>query len=386
VARRIEEIVGHRQEMTVPFMELKSEHQVHRNALRRVWDQVLDNAAFIGGHMVEGFERSFARFCEAKEAIGVANGTDALTLALKAVGVGPADEVIVPANSFVATAEAVVHCGATPVFVDIDPLTYTLDASRIEERITPSTKAIIPVHLYGQPADIHPVLELANIYGLSVIEDAAQAHGARYERRRVGSLADAACFSFYPAKNLGACGDGGAVVTNNDAIAAAVRKFRDHGGLKKYQHELIGHNSRLDAIQAAVLDIKLRDLEKRNQMRRQHARKYSELLSTIPGIAPPVERSGCEGVYHLYVIRLQRGKRDQLQEYLASRGVQTGIHYPTPIHRTQAFDRYGAVSCPIAEAYSEQILSLPMFPELQLEQLEYVVELISDFMESRGQD
>ena len=246
-------------------MELKNEHRLLREQIRSAWEAALDSAAFVGGGAVEQFENSFAQFCEVKHAVGVANGTDALLLALKALGIGVDDEVITVANSFVATAEAIVHAGATPVFVDADPKTYTIDINKIEDAITPRTKAIIPVHLYGQPADMDPVLEIAKRYGLKVIEDSAQAHGARYFGVRAGSMGDAACFSFYPAKNLGACGDGGAVVTNDQNIADAVRRLRDHGGLRKYEHDVVGYNSRLDSLQAAVLDLKLPYLDQRNE-------------------------------------------------------------------------------------------------------------------------
>jgi dTDP-4-amino-4,6-dideoxygalactose transaminase len=384
MTKRVQEIPQYQSPMTVPFMELKTEHQVHRAELRQVWEEALDTTGFIGGPALNKFEKAFAEFCEVKHAAGVANGTDALILALKALGVGQNDEVILPANSFVATAEAIVHAGATPVFVDIHPDTYGIDVNGIEDRITSKTKVMIPVHLYGQPADMRRVLELAKAYSLYVIEDSAQAHGARYHGRRAGSFGDAACFSFYPAKNLGACGDGGAVVTNNDALAEAVRRLRDHGGLKKYEHDVVGYNSRLDTLQAAVLDIKLRNLEERNEMRRRHARAYNELLSQIPGIVTPTEPAEVSGVYHLYVIRLERANRNDFQEYLKDRGVQTGIHYPKPIHRTKAFARFRTQSCPIAEAYADRIVSLPMFPELAPEQIEYVAEAINDFMTTYG--
>src|SRR6266566_7107615 len=295
------------------------------------------------------FETAFAAFCEVKHAVGVGNGTDALLLALKALGIGPGDEVITAANSFVATAEAIVHSGATPVFVDIDHKTYNIDVNQIEDHITTRTKAIIPVHLYGQPADMDSVLSVAKLYGLKVIEDASQAHGARYHSLRAGSMGDAACFSFYPAKNLGACGDGGAVVTNDPSVASAVRRLRDHGGLKKYEHDVVGYNSRLDSLQAAVLEIKLKRLDQRNELRRRHARTYGELLSPIAGIVTPFVPEGVHSVYHLYVVRIEKGSRNGLQEYLKDCGVQTGIHYPTPIHRTQAFTRFRAYHCPVAE-------------------------------------
>ena len=380
MAKQIEERAPRQSRMDVPFMELKSEHRALRDELHKVWDNVLATAGFIGGAAVEGFEKAFAKFCEVKHAIGVANGTDALLLALKAVGVGPGDEVITAANSFVATAEAIVHSGATPVFVDIDPSTYNIDVNQIEDHITAKTKAIIPVHLYGQPADMLPIVDVARLYGLKVIEDAAQAHGARYYGRRAGSMGDVACFSFYPAKNLGACGDGGGVVTNDPDIAEAIQRLRDHGGLRKYEHQVVGHNSRLDSLQAAVLHLKLQHLEARNQMRREHARRYNELLSQVPGFVTPFELSGVAGVYHLYVIRAEQGCRGRLQKYLQDNGVQTGIHYPTPIHRTQAFAGLCAYDCPVAERYAGEILSLPMYPELKKHQLEYVAEVVTDFM------
>ncbi len=312
-------------------MELKREHEILRKDLQKVWDDVLDSTGFIGGAAVEGFETAFAAFCEVKHAVGVGNGTDALLLALKALGIGPGDEVITAANSFVATAEAIVHSGATPVFVDIDHKTYNIDVNQIEDHITTRTKAIIPVHLYGQPADMDAVLSVAKIYGLS----------------------------------------------NDPSIAEAVRRLRDHGGLKKYEHDVVGHNSRLDSLQAAVLQIKLQHLEGRNEMRRQHARAYGELLSQTDGVVTPFEPTGVAGVYHLYVIRTERGSRDRLQEFLKNNGVQTGIHYPAPIHRTPAFASFCAYACPVAEGYAKRILSLPMYPEIERNQLEYVADLVS---------
>jgi dTDP-4-amino-4,6-dideoxygalactose transaminase len=380
MAKQLEQTPHVRLRMTVPFMDLRSEHDALRADLQRVWNEALDGSAFIGGSAVEQFENAFAQFCEVGHAVGVGNGTDALVLALRALGIAPGDEVITAANSFVATAEAIVHAGATPVFVDIDPATYTIDVNKIEERITPRTKAIIPVHLYGQPADMHPILEIARRYELRVIEDAAQAHGARYFGRRAGSMGDAACFSFYPAKNLGACGDAGAVVTSDPSIAEAIRRYRDHGGLKKYEHDVVGFNSRLDSLQAGVLRLKLDRLERRNASRRRAAASYDEMLSDIPGIVSPFTASGFDSVYHLYVIRVERGSRDDLQAVLRDCGVQTGIHYPTPIHRTRAFARFRQNSCPVAEKQAEKILSLPMFPEIEQSQLKYVADCISEYL------
>ena len=382
MAKQIEGSAYRQSRMSVPFLDLKSQHRSLRDDLWRVWDEVLDSAGFIGGSPVEQFEKAFAAFCETKHAVGVANGTDALLLALRALGIGRGDEVIVPANSFVATAAGVVHAGATPVFVDIDPRTYNIDVKEIENHISPKTKAIIPVHLYGQPADMSPVLELARLYSLKVIEDAAQAHGARYYGRRAGSMGDAACFSFYPGKNLGACGDGGAVVTNDPDLAQSLKRLREHGGLRTYEHDVVGYNSRLDSLQAAALHIKLGFLDQRNEMRRRHAESYRELLSDITGIVTPFVLSGVTSVYHLYVIRVETGSRTDLQDYLKDHGVQTLIHYPTPIHRTQAFAEFRTHDCPIAEEYAERILSLPMYPELERSQLEYVASLLSDFMQA----
>ncbi len=368
--------------MKVPFVELKAEHHLLREDLRRVWEEALDNAAFIGGTPVENFERAFAAFCEVHHAIGVGNGTDALVLALKALEIGEGAEVIIPANSFVATAEAIVHCGATPVFVDIDTRTYNIDVQQIEDRITRRTQAIIPVHLYGQPADMCPVLDIAAKYELRVIEDAAQAHGARYHGCRAGSMGDAACFSFYPAKNLGACGDAGAVVTNDASVATALRRLRDHGGLRKYEHDIVGHNSRLDSVQAAVLQVKLKHLDERNEARRRRAQVYDRMLSQIPGIVTPFVPDGIESVYHLYVIRIEEGDRDALQAYLADCGVQTGIHYPAPIHRTRAFASFESRACPVAERYAARVISLPMYPEIEEHQMGYIADTLNAYMQS----
>lgn len=368
--------------MGVPFMDLRSDHRALRKDLLKIWEDALDSAAFVGGAAVDRFENDFARFCEAKHAVGVGNGTDALMLAFRALQIGEGDEVIVPANSFVATAEAVVHTGAIPVFVDVDPRTYNIDVDQIEDRITSRTRALIPVHLYGQPADMDPILEIAHRHGLRVIEDASQAHGARYHGRRAGSMGDVACFSFYPAKNLGACGDAGAVVTNDSQIAEAVRRLRDHGGLRKYEHDVVGYNSRLDSIQAAILALKLRHLDERNALRRRHADFYKELLTRTDGIVTPVAPQGIESVHHLYVIRVEQGSRNDLQSFLAGNGVQTGIHYPAPIHRTQAFARFNAAGCPVAERNADHILSLPMYPEIDAQQLEYTAFLIGEYVRS----
>jgi dTDP-4-amino-4,6-dideoxygalactose transaminase len=365
--------------LKVPLLDLKCYHESIGSQLRTIWDELLSTSAFVAGPQVEEFEGAFARFCGVNHAIGVANGTDALILAMRALGVGQGDEVVTAANGFVATAEAIVGVGASPVFVDIDERTCNIDVHLIESHISDRTKAIIPVHLYGQPADMDPILQIAQKYNLYVIEDAAQAHGALYHGRRAGSMGDLSCFSFYPGKNLGACGDGGAVVTNNAELSHIIRLLRDHGGIKKYQHDRIGCNSRLDTLQAAILLLKLKDLPARNRARQSHAALYDSLLSCVPGVMVPEVLSETQGVFHLYVIRIENGSRDKLQQFLAERGIQTGIHYPTIIPETPAFSCFKSSDFPVAKGASKKILSLPMFPELTGPQIEYVAQSISHY-------
>jgi dTDP-4-amino-4,6-dideoxygalactose transaminase len=343
---------------------------------------VLDTSAFILGREVEAFERAFAEYVGAQECVGVSNGTAAIQLALQACGVGAGDEVIVPANTFFATAEAVSTAGATPVFVDCDPVTYNLDAGRIEAAVTARTRAVIPVHLYGQPADLDAVFEVAAAHDLLVIEDAAQAHGARYKGERVGARGRAGCFSFYPGKNLGAYGEGGAVVTNDAGVARRLRMLRDHGSEQKYRHELVGYNSRLEGIQGAVLSVKLKHLDYWNARRRRHAARYRELLTPLAdygALVLPREAAYAEHVYHLFVV--QTDARDTLQRYLSAAGVQTGIHYPVPVHLQPAYAALGhrEGDFPNAESQSRRVLSLPMFAELTEHQLKYVADAIADF-------
>ena len=325
---------------------------------------------------VAGFEQEFARFCDCKHAIGVGNGTDALWLSLLALGIGPGDEVITVPNTFIATAEAITYCGAKPVFVDVDEKTYNMDPALLEAAITPKTKAIIPVHLFGQTADMDPILAIAKAHGLHVIEDACQAHGAEYKGRKAGSMGDTGCFSFYPGKNLGAYGEAGAVVTNDDAIAEKIRMFRDHGQAKKYYHGVIGWNARMDGIQGAVLRVKLKYLADWNEARRAHAREYTRLLSSVEGVILPREADYAKHVYHIYAIRT--GQRDRLMTALAEQGISCGIHYPVPIHLQEAYRSLGlaAGSFPVAEKCAEEFLSLPMFPELTTGQIAYVVDKI----------
>jgi dTDP-4-amino-4,6-dideoxygalactose transaminase len=367
--------------LQVPFVDLIAQHRGIQNEILMGWREVLDTAGFILGTVVQGFERAFAEFCGTRHAVGVGNGTDALVLALKALGIKQGDEVITAANSFVATAEAIVHAGAKPVFVDTDPSNYSIDASRISAAISPRTRAIVPVHLYGNPAPMDEIMDLAAAKGIYVVEDSAQAHGAYYKGRRVGSIGHVSCFSFYPAKNLGACGDAGAVVTSDDKIAESVRKLRDHGGLAKYQHDVIGYNSRLDAIHAKTLLIKLKHLDEWNKSRIHWAQRYSDLMKNIPGIEHPCKRGESVHVFHLYVIRVSRGDRGKLAAYLKDRGISVGIHYPEIIPDTPAFRELAghAGKYPVAHAAAQQVLSLPMYPELDDQKVCHVAECIADF-------
>jgi dTDP-4-amino-4,6-dideoxygalactose transaminase len=366
----------------VPFVDLRAQYATIREEVSATWEQVLDHAAFILGPEVARFEEQFADFQGVNHVVGVGNGTDALVLALRALGIGPGDDVVIPANTFAATAEAIIHAGARPVLVDVDLQTYNIDVHQIERHITSRTKAIVPVHLYGQPADLGPILAIAKDHALHVVEDAAQAHGATYRGRRVGSWGDAAVFSFYPAKNLGAYGDAGAVATNSDQVELIVRKLRDHGGTSRYQHDLVGYNSRLDTLQAGVLLVKLKHLDEWNRRRREHAQIYDTLLSAIPGIIIPAVLEEAAHVYHLYVIRVQRGRRDDLRRHLQEHGIQTGIHYPHPLHLTPSFKdlRDNETQFPVAERCAREILSLPMYPELERNQIGYVAEQILNYM------
>lgn len=372
--------------MTVPFLDLPAQYADLKEELRPHLEQVLDTSAYILGPYAERFEQAFAEFLGVRHVIGVANGTDALLLSLKALGVGPGDEVITAANSFVATAEAIAHAGAKPVFVDVEPGSYTIDASQVEAKISPRTKALIPVHLYGQPAEMTSLGELAGSKGIPMVEDAAQAHGASYRGRPVGGLGEAACFSFYPGKNLGAYGDAGAVATNRDDVALTLRKLRDHGGVKKYEHEIVGFNSRLDGLQAAVLLVKLKRLRRWNERRAAHAALYTELLSGVPGVYVPTVRGQATHVFHLYVIRVPAELREGLRVHLQSHGIATGIHYPAPLHLTPAFASLGyrPGDCPVAESYARSVLSLPMFPELRREQVEYVADHVARYIKEHG--
>ncbi|MET0650229.1 MAG: DegT/DnrJ/EryC1/StrS family aminotransferase [Pyrinomonadaceae bacterium] len=368
--------------MPVPFVDLQAQYRAIKAEVDEAIQRVLDTSAFVLGREVEAFERAFAEYVGARACVGVSNGTAAIQLALQACGVGAGDEVIVPANTFFATAEAVSTAGATPVFVDCDPVTCNIDANQIEAVVTERTRAVIPVHLYGQPADLDAVSEVARRHDLIVIEDAAQAHGARYKGNRVGALGRAGCFSFYPGKNLGAYGEGGAVVTDDAEVARRLRMLRDHGSEQKYRHEIVGYNMRLEGIQGAVLGVKLKHLDYWNALRRRHAARYREMLAPLAesgALALPLEADYAEHVYHLFVI--QADARDTLQRYLSAAGVQTGIHYPVPVHLQPAYAALGHKEgdFPNAERQARRVLSLPMFAELTGHQLKYVADALADY-------
>lgn len=359
----------------IPLVDLRSQYASIQDEVAGVIQGVLDSCTFIGGEPLTAFERDFAAFCETDFASGVASGTDALHLTLRALDIGAGDEVITVANTFIATGAAIEMTGARPVFVDIDPTYYTIDPALIEPAITARTKAIIPVHLYGQPADMQPIMEIAQRYGLFVIEDAAQAHGAEYQGRRVGSIGHAGCFSFYPGKNLGAYGDGGAITTSDPKLVRRLQRLRDHGRSTKYEHAIVGYNSRLDALQAGILRVKLRHLEAWNQQRRRIAAWYREALDGAE-VTIPAERTGSTHVYHLYVVAT--AERDTLQSRLTAASIATGIHYPVPIHLQPAFRHLGyrMGDLPCAEAAATRILSLPMYPELTRDQALRITESI----------
>jgi dTDP-4-amino-4,6-dideoxygalactose transaminase len=359
--------------MTIPFVDLQTQYQALRLELEPALKSVLERGAFIMGAELEAFERAFADYLGIRHCLGVATGTDALELALRALDLGAGDEVITVPYTFIATTEAISHVGATIRWVDVDPRTYNLDPARLEAAITPRTRAVLPVHLYGQPADMDPILAIARRHGLKIIEDCAQAHGARYHGRRVGTFGDLACFSFYPGKNLGAYGDGGAVVTNDDALAKRVALLRNHGQQSKYVHVIEGWCHRLDNLQAAVLGVKLRHLDDWNSCRRQAAAGYDSRLRDLPGVVTPYVLPGVEPVFHLYVIQVPN--RDRVQAALQAEGIGTGIHYPIPLHQQPAYAHLGhkPQDFPTSAGLASKILSLPMFPEITAEQIDVVV-------------
>jgi dTDP-4-amino-4,6-dideoxygalactose transaminase len=367
----------------VPFVDLAAQYRTIAAEIDEATSRVIQKADFILGREVTLFEEEFAGFCEAKYAVGVDSGTSALELALRAYDIGPGDEVITAANTFIATALAISHAGAKPVLVDVDPLTSTIDVAGIAKAITRRTKAILPVHLYGHPAHMGPIRQLAEKFGIVVIEDACQAHGARYKGKRAGSLGDAAAFSFYPGKNLGAYGDGGMVVTNDREVAKRLEMLRNYGQKEKYHHLFRGYNRRLDTLQAAILRVKLKYLEKWNAARRYSAKLYHDFLEGTDVVAP-AETRGVESVWHLYVIRSEH--RDTLREHLESRGISASIHYPIPIHLQPAYKDLGYKrgQFPVTEGLARRILSLPMYAELTSEQLEFVALAIREFMSAHA--
>jgi len=357
--------------MKVNFLDLKVQYESIRDEIGDALQQVLDNTAFAGGKYVEQFEKEFAPFCMCDHAVGVGSGTDALWVALLSLGIGPGDEVITVANTFIATAEAISFCGAKPVFIDVEEKTYNMDPSLLEAAITPKTKAIIPVHLYGQMANMGPVMYIAKSHGLVVIEDASQAHGAEYRGKKAGSIGDAGCFSFYPGKNLGAYGEAGAVVTNNAELAAKMKMFRDHGQAKKYYHSIVGWNARMDGFQGAVLSVKLKHLPAWTEARRKNAQLYDSLLKDTGGVILPYEAEYAKHVYHIYSIRTD--DPDNLMNTMREKEVFCAMHYPVPLHLQDAYADLGFKKgdFPVAEKCAEQQLSLPMFPELADEQIEF---------------
>jgi len=370
--------------MKVPFLDLKAPYREQRSELDAAYRRVMESGWYVLGQEVEAFEQEFAAYCGVGHCVGVGNGLDALHLILRAMEIGPGDEVIVPANTYIATWLAVSYAGATPVPVEPDERTWNIAPGRIEEKITGRTRAILPVHLYGQTAEMGLIAELARRYGLKVIEDAAQAHGAICQGRRSGSLGDAAGFSFYPGKNLGALGDGGAVTTDDDELADRLRVLRNYGSRKKYFNDDKGFNSRLDELQAAFLRVKLRHLDEWNRRREVVAQRFSEGLAGL-GLGLPTVAEGCSSAWHLYVVRSAR--RDALQAALVERGIGTLIHYPVPPHRQQAYTElgFGPGSFPFSERLADEVLSLPMGPHLPQSQQNYVIDSCRSILQSRSE-
>lgn len=360
----------------IPFLDLKQVNEPHQTAIQVTIDRVLASGWYILGHEVDAFERQFADYCQSQYCIGVANGLDALTLVLKAWNFPATSEVIVASNAYIASVLSITHAGLTPVFVEPDPQTYLLDPARIESVITSRTKAILPVHLYGRCCDMGPINELAQQYNLKVLEDAAQAHGATYKGKRAGNLGDAAGWSFYPSKNLGALGDAGAITTNDTELATRLRALRNYGSAQKYVNDYLGHNSRLDELQAAILSAKLPLLDQENQRRRELAQLY---LTGIrhPDVALPPTDQVEQDVWHLFVIRHPR--RDTLRTYLHQKGIGTDVHYPIPPHHQRAYASYAQLSFPISEQLHREVLSLPLNPALTDDQVAYIIEMINQF-------
>jgi len=365
----------------IPMIDLKAQLEALRPEIDEAIDRVLSSTAFVFGPDIKELEKEFAAFCGASQACAVANGTDALHLALRAYGIGPGDEVVTVANTFIATGEAILLVGATPVFVDVDDVTYTMDASKLEAAITPRTKLILPVHLYGHPADMTAIDEIARRHDLPILEDAAQAHGAEWHGRRAGSLGHAACFSFYPGKNLGAYGDAGMVTSSDAGFIARVRQIANHGaGADRYDNVVLGTNSRLDTIQAAILRVKLRQLERWTEERRARAAAYARAFEGTPDIVLPREREGARSAWHLYTIRAP--ERDALQAHLQERGIASAVHYPRPIHLQPSMAAGGgkAGDLPVSEGVSREVLCLPIYPEMRDEDVQRVASEVRAFV------
>ena len=370
--------------MQVPFLDLKAQHAPLEEELTAAFRTIVRGAAFVGGPEVEAFEREFAAFCHVPGAVGVSSGTDALRFAYLAMGVKPGDEVITVPNSFIATTEALTQAGAAVRFVDVLPDTLLMDPTKLAAAITPRTVGIVPVHLYGTPADMDPIQEIARAHGLWVVEDAAQAQGALYMGRRAGTMGAMAAFSFYPGKNLGACGEAGAVTSADAGRLEFVRKLREHGQAQKYYHDIEGYNGRLDALQAAFLRIKLRHLAQWTEARRAIAARYRERLSLQAEIRVVAETVESRPVYHLFVVRVP--ERDRVREFLQSRGIATGLHYPLPLHQQVAYRHLELTegAFPVTEQAATEILSLPMYPEMRADQVDYVGETLIEFFAGRS--
>jgi dTDP-4-amino-4,6-dideoxygalactose transaminase len=371
--------------MKVPFVDLKAHHRPIEADLTEAFARVLRNTSFVQGPEVKAFEEAFASYLGVAHCVAVNSGTSALHLALLALGIGPGDEVITVAHTFIATSEAISAVGARPVFVDVDPVTYTMDPVQAEKAITPRTRALLPVHLYGNPVDMDALLAIARRHNLALVEDACQAHGAQYKGRMAGSLGTAGCFSFYPSKNLGSCGEGGAMVTNDDKLAQKVRMLREHGSVVKYEHAFPGYNFRMEGIQGAVLAAKLKHLDGWNDQRRALAKRYQDRLAGQTVILPK-ETANARHVYHLYVIQAE--DREALRQQLGQRGIETGLHYPIPLHLQEAYASLGyrPGDLPVTERLTQHILSLPMYPEMSLEAVDYVASAILECTQSRVEE
>ncbi|MGA1869146.1 MAG: DegT/DnrJ/EryC1/StrS family aminotransferase [bacterium] len=362
--------------MHVPFIDLIKTHTPLNQEILAAWEEILNTTRFVGGPHVDAFEDEFAGACGVKYAVAVHSGTDGIRLALLALGVKPGDEIITVPNTFIATTEAITQAGAKPIFIDIDPHTYNMDVNKIESAITAHTVGIVPVHLYGQPCDMDPICQIAKDKNLWVLEDACQAHLAEYKDKKAGSLGDAAAFSFYPGKNLGSCGEGGAVTTDNPDLAQTVRMLRDHGQARKYYHDREGYNARLSALQCAALRIKLKHLPSWTKQRQRNADKYTEYLQNINGVTLPFVPSWAKPVWHLYVILVEN--RDRIQSQLSDMGVSTALHYPIPLHLQKAYSYFAfdKGAFPVTESCATRLLSLPMFPELTEDQIFHVAECL----------